>query len=110
MRRRRSRKVTALPGPGFAGDRGGAVPPWRAGLEVSVLPREYRDLLEVAEDAGRPLRAGADRGGGWAVHGPGEGGDAAVEAEAAGGAGVAGRGGRAVRAARPERQRLRGKR
>jgi hypothetical protein len=34
------------------------VPPWRAGLEVSVLPREYRDLLEVAEDAGRPLRAG----------------------------------------------------
>jgi len=35
-----------------------AVPPWRAGLEVSVLPQEYRDLLEVAEDAGRPLRAG----------------------------------------------------
>ena len=34
-----------------------AVPPWRAGLEVSVLPRDYRDLLEVAEDAGRPLRA-----------------------------------------------------
>ncbi|HEY6315928.1 MAG TPA: hypothetical protein VIY52_34685 [Streptosporangiaceae bacterium] len=34
------------------------VPSWRAGLEVSVLPREYRDLLEVAEDAGRPLRAG----------------------------------------------------
>jgi polyhydroxyalkanoate synthesis regulator phasin len=34
------------------------VPPWRAGLEVSVLPREYRDLVEVAEDAGRPLRAG----------------------------------------------------
>jgi hypothetical protein len=34
------------------------VPPWRAGLEVSVLPQEYRDLLEVAEDAGRPLRAG----------------------------------------------------
>jgi cell division septum initiation protein DivIVA len=34
------------------------VPPWRAGVEVSVLPREYRDLLEVAEDAGRPLRAG----------------------------------------------------
>jgi chromosome segregation ATPase len=33
------------------------VPPWRAGLEVSVLPQEYRDLLEVAEDAGRPLRA-----------------------------------------------------
>jgi hypothetical protein len=34
-----------------------SVPPWRAGLEVSVLPRDYRDLLEVAEDAGRPLRA-----------------------------------------------------
>jgi hypothetical protein len=34
------------------------VPPWRAGLEVSVLPQDYRDLLEVAEDAGRPLRAG----------------------------------------------------
>ncbi len=33
------------------------VPPWRAGLEVSVLPQEYRDLVEVAEDAGRPLRA-----------------------------------------------------
>jgi hypothetical protein len=33
-------------------------PPWRAGLEVSVLRQEYRDLLEVAEDAGRPLRAG----------------------------------------------------
>jgi len=35
-----------------------AVPPWRAGLELSVLPQDYRDLLEVAEDAGRPLRAG----------------------------------------------------
>jgi hypothetical protein len=34
-----------------------AVPPWRAGLEVSVLPQGYRDLLEVAEDARRPLRA-----------------------------------------------------
>ena len=34
-----------------------AVPPWQAGLEVSVLPQAYRDLLEVAEDAGRPLRA-----------------------------------------------------
>jgi hypothetical protein len=34
-----------------------AVPPWEAGLEVSVLPEVYRDLLEVAEDAGRPLRA-----------------------------------------------------
>jgi hypothetical protein len=35
-----------------------AVPPWRAGLEVSALPQAYQDLLEVAEDAGRPLRAG----------------------------------------------------
>ncbi|HEX4661794.1 MAG TPA: hypothetical protein VH307_30735 [Streptosporangiaceae bacterium] len=35
-----------------------AVPPWRPGLEVSALPEAYRDLLEVAEDAGRPLRAG----------------------------------------------------
>jgi hypothetical protein len=34
-----------------------AVPPWRAGLEADVLPRDYRDLLEVAEDAGQPLRA-----------------------------------------------------
>ena len=34
-----------------------AVPPWEAGLEASVLPEAYRDLLEVAEDAGRPLRA-----------------------------------------------------
>ena len=46
---------TALPGPGRSPV---TVPPWRAGLEVSVLPRGYRDLLEVAEDAGRPLRAG----------------------------------------------------
>src|SRR6266700_3364491 len=34
-----------------------AVPPWRAGVEASVLPQAYRDLLEVAEDACRPLRA-----------------------------------------------------
>ena len=34
-----------------------AVPPWRAGPEASALPEAYRDLLEVAEDAGRPLRA-----------------------------------------------------
>jgi hypothetical protein len=34
-----------------------AVPPWRAGLEASALPEAYRDLLEVLEDAGRPLRA-----------------------------------------------------
>jgi len=34
-----------------------AVPPWRAGAEADVLPQDYRDLLEVAGDAGRPLRA-----------------------------------------------------
>jgi hypothetical protein len=34
------------------------VPPWREGAEASVLPRAYQDLLEVAADAGRPLRAG----------------------------------------------------
>ena len=34
-----------------------AVPPWRAGLEASALPEAHRDLLEVLEDAGRPLRA-----------------------------------------------------
>jgi hypothetical protein len=50
---------TALPGLGRSPVAGVVtVPPWRAGLEVSVLPQGYRDLLEVAEDAGRPLRAG----------------------------------------------------
>ena len=34
------------------------VPPWQEGAEVSVLPQSYRDLLEVAAGAGRPLRAG----------------------------------------------------
>jgi hypothetical protein len=34
------------------------VPPWQEGAEAWVLPRAYRDLLEVAADAGRPLRAG----------------------------------------------------
>jgi hypothetical protein len=33
------------------------VPPWQEGAEATVLPQSYRDLLEVAEDAGRPLRA-----------------------------------------------------
>jgi len=48
----------ALPRPGRSPVIGVvAVPQWRAGAEVSVLPRDYRDLLEVAEDAGRPLRA-----------------------------------------------------
>jgi hypothetical protein len=34
-----------------------AVPPWREGAEASVLPQSYQDLMEVAADAGRPLRA-----------------------------------------------------
>jgi cell division septum initiation protein DivIVA len=51
-------EATALPGPGRSPVIGVVtVPSWRAGLEVSVLPQDYRDLLEVAEDAGRPLRA-----------------------------------------------------
>jgi hypothetical protein len=51
-------EVTARPGAGHPPVTGVlAVPPWRAGLEASVLPQAYRDLLEVAEDAGRPLRA-----------------------------------------------------
>ena len=33
------------------------VPQWREGVEPSVLPQAYQDLLEVAADAGRPLRA-----------------------------------------------------
>jgi hypothetical protein len=35
------------------------VPPWEEGAGASVLPRAYQDLLEAAEDAGRPLRAGS---------------------------------------------------
>lgn len=31
--------------------------PWEEGADPSVLPRSYQDLLEVAGDAGRPLRA-----------------------------------------------------
>jgi len=60
--------VPAVPGPaevaGPAGPGGRpavigvlAVLPWRPGLEADVLPQDYRDLLEVAGDAGRPLRA-----------------------------------------------------
>jgi hypothetical protein len=33
------------------------VPPWQEGADASVLPRSYQDLVEVAADAGRPLRA-----------------------------------------------------
>ncbi|MGA9834870.1 MAG: hypothetical protein WBQ71_27445 [Trebonia sp.] len=32
--------------------------PWQEGADASVLPRACQDLLEVAADAGRPLRAG----------------------------------------------------
>ena len=31
--------------------------PWQAGLGASALPESYRDLLEVVQDAGCPLRA-----------------------------------------------------
>ena len=34
------------------------VPPWREGAGASLLPRACQDLVEVAADAGRPLRAG----------------------------------------------------
>ena len=46
-------------GPGHVPGRIGtvAVPSWQEGTEAAVLPRAYQDLLEVAEDAGRPLRA-----------------------------------------------------
>jgi hypothetical protein len=33
------------------------VPAWRPGVDASVLPQSYRDVLEVLVDAGRPLRA-----------------------------------------------------
>lgn len=55
----------ALPAGGRAGEppaavrvRASAVPPWQDGADASVLPRAFRDLVEVAEDAGRALRAG----------------------------------------------------
>ena len=34
------------------------VPAWQEGADAAVLPRPYQDLMEVAADAGRPLRAG----------------------------------------------------
>ncbi|MGW1716371.1 hypothetical protein [Streptomyces sp. NPDC002156] len=33
------------------------VPPWRPGLDTSVLPNTYQDLIEVIADAGHPMRA-----------------------------------------------------
>ena len=96
-------EVTAWPGAGHPPVIGVlAVPPWRAGLEASALPQAYQDLLEVAEDAGRPLRAAQIAAAAGLKHGQGEGGRAAVEAEAAGRAGLAGRGSRAG-AVRPAR-------
>lgn len=34
-----------------------SVPKWQPGMEAGVLPREYRDLLEVVQDASGPVRA-----------------------------------------------------
>ncbi|MDP4510274.1 hypothetical protein [Nonomuraea turcica] len=34
------------------------VPPWQPGMTVAVLPRAYRDAVEIMVDAGRGLRAG----------------------------------------------------
>ena len=53
---RREGTPAAKPGPASP-IRAVTVPPWQEGTEASVLPRAYQDLLEVAEDAGRPLRA-----------------------------------------------------
>ena len=51
--------AAAEPGPRPASPAGAVtVPPWQDGSEASVLPQSYQDLLEVAADAGRPLRAG----------------------------------------------------
>ena len=72
-----------------------AVPPWRAGLEASVLPRGLSGPAGSGGGCRAPAAGGADRRRGGAEHGQGEGGGPAGEAEAAGGAGLAGRGGRA---------------
>jgi hypothetical protein len=34
------------------------VPEWHENADASVLPQPYQDLLEVAADAGRALKAG----------------------------------------------------
>lgn len=34
-----------------------AVPNWQPGMDVSVLPRPYRDIVEVVRDAPGPVRA-----------------------------------------------------
>uniref|UniRef100_UPI003F4948B9 hypothetical protein n=1 Tax=Nonomuraea sp. CA-252377 TaxID=3240003 RepID=UPI003F4948B9 len=34
------------------------VPPWQAGMSAAMLPRVYRDAVEIMADAGRAMRAG----------------------------------------------------
>ncbi len=34
------------------------VPPWQPGMNAAVLPRAYRDAVEIMADAGRAIRAG----------------------------------------------------
>ena len=34
------------------------VPPWRPGMMAAMLPRAYRDAVEIMADAGRAMRAG----------------------------------------------------
>ncbi|WP_329081231.1 MULTISPECIES: hypothetical protein [unclassified Streptosporangium] len=34
------------------------VPPWRPGMKAAMLPRAYRDAVEIMVDAGRAMRAG----------------------------------------------------
>src|ERR1035438_9133382 len=73
-----------------------AVPPWQEGAEPSVLPRSYRDLLEVAGGAGRPARGGGGGPAGGGGRGPlgapglvrGPVGGGARRGRAAGGGGV----------------------
>jgi hypothetical protein len=64
--------------------------PWREGLEASVLPRAYQDLLGSGIRRRVPAAGGRVRRRGGTAHGQGEGGGPAVEAEAAGRAGLAG--------------------
>ncbi|WP_336216807.1 hypothetical protein [Nonomuraea sp. LPB2021202275-12-8] len=34
------------------------VPPWQPGMKAAMLPRAYRDAVEIMADAGRAMRAG----------------------------------------------------
>lgn len=34
------------------------VPPWQPGMSAAMLPRAYRDAVEIMADAGRAMRAG----------------------------------------------------